>query len=694
MIFAFLAMCLGQATPAATVTLERPAVRLKDFLPELSQATGLKLAASDELQQAFVIVRMVDRPVPEALQEIATCFRAKWEDRGDTRMLVKKHDVVDPAKNDLTDEIKTYFAKARQVQAWTSSDADKYVKSNMEFAEKHVDGNITDWKEYESLNSDGLDKRLMRRIVASIGEKAFLDLKPGERVVYAAAPTQMQRPLGRTVVQSIADTVREQQYHKEALAKVGITEAGGQPNSSLYLPGLQPYYSAFDDVGNVLLVLKYETSMIRIEVDVTSKTGDTTYSTQDIINDTNGEEQKTPAQTFEIKGDFVPSSMSVSISKCLTSRMARSSTPSSAEDRELMLTYFRDLDKNELLGLSPSELMIQTSKATGKDVVVEAPDVLVVLLGFAGQLKTQKLQEFWSMFNGFHVVNLEQTDHCLYVRPSSNMILQSFKIPRTAVSKFVKSVEKSGLTIDGYADLVKELPIGELTSFVTQFALTPFPEYAGESDLSGITALQIYAQLDPASRSKAHAGGYVVNLGSAPASLQKTFKWFVYTEKGKLSVGDPNETAQQDYPSDGTVESTSVLPQGLPARGLATFKVTKSDGLVVNSVYQGGYSNMRISTPENIANQVAWSEVDPNSSQTTLSFGHASYQDLTIVLDLGDKRFVTSRFRMMGKVDSSKLTGPEGLPDDVKTLIDKRRAEYREMYKNGVPRPQQRVIKP
>lgn len=687
-----IALCLAQST--ATVTLEQSASRLKEVLPELSKQTGRQLEASDELQGSFVVLVFSKTPAETALAEIAQGLNADWQDRKGVLMLVRKKEDKPGATNGLTKEISAYIAKARAISRWTSKDADKFVKKNLDFVEKHSDGLGNDWQEYNDVSSDSTERRLLSRVVASIGEAGLLSVGLDARVVYSTKPTAMQRPLGAAAMQAFTDFQVERQLHNEALTKVGIGEEGLQ-EQRIYLPGLEHNRQDVEGASNMLVVIKNQSENLSISLEIENKEGQTIFSTNDNVSRSYEPPAKAKTETVTVEGEYQPSEDSAAIGRSLTARFGNRAGTSSPEDDALLVKYFEDLEKNELLKLTPSEFLIQSARAVKKDLVAELPDAAVMLLAYEQAGKSRKLQDLRSMFGGFNIANFTDEEKCIFVRPGTEPMLRFFTIPRADISKFVRRVQKEGITIDALADLTSGQATATTAMFVTQFAVTPFPSMQSQSMYSGTEALRLYSKLDSTSRTKAKTGGYSVNIGALPPPLSKVLNWFVYTHKGKVSEGDARPTEIQEYETTGSIESTSVLPGGLPANGIVTFKVTKGNGLVMNSTYEGGYSNTQLTSAESIANQVAWQEVDTSGGgRTTLKFGSTDYEQLDVVITLGNKRFVTSQFKLLGKIDESKLTGPEGLPDDVKKLIDKRRADYKEMYKNGIPRPRQGTIKP
>lgn len=688
MTTALIAFAIAHITSA--VSVEKPATRFGELLPELSQLTESKLDASDELKTAFVVVRFDQTPVATALEEVATCLNAEWQKRGDTLMLVRKPS-QSSTQSDLDKKVAEYFTKARAMVKWTSKDAEAFVKQNLDYAEKHTGNDISNWDEYNELSRGSVDRRLLSKILLSVGEQAITSLKTNSRVVYSTQPTAMQRPLSQSAFQALADYKREKQMHQDALAKLGVSE---NSDGGVYLQGLHPYYPEVDTASSLLLVIKKDANNLSLNVEIADGQGSTIMSSGDNISQYNMAPDKKPAPPLKVEGDFKPSKESEAIGRSLMENLGGRGEQSSPEDRALLMEYFRDLEKNELLRLAPSELMLQTAKALHKDLVAELPDASVMVIAYMTTQTGKKLNDIWSAMNGFQVWNVQDNEHALIVQPGREVLVGNFFIPRKEVSQFVRTVEKSGISIDALADLIGPFPITDLGAFVTQFSMSPFPEYRQQSMGTDTQALQLYSKLDPKSKSQARQSGYQVKIGSAPPPLQKALSTFVFFDKGKLEDAPPQETTEEYY-SSGSLESTTLFPGGLPANGVVKFSLVKKSGYVINTTFEGGYQYSRVSSPESIASQVAWSEVDPQSRNgSTSKYGQIDYEELKVIVQLSEKAFATSTYRLLGKIDPSKLSGPDGLPEDVRKMIEKRRSEYREAYKNGFPGSPPERIKP
>lgn len=234
------------------VSYKANACRAKTLVGGLAAATGLDLQVSKEIEPDVLLVSVQDVPVQELLDQIAKADHAIWKHDKDTYTLTR------PESTRIADEARDHKLR---VEAW-NADLEAYLKPLRDHAGDSKDAaakdstpaaermqmNVVDQVvatvnlakahpnrpappiDTLALIANDPDEKVQSQLILAINPNDAADARPGQRLVFATDPNEMQRPLGQgaySALQTIA-ALREKLVYDLAAKGVDVssTNAG------------------------------------------------------------------------------------------------------------------------------------------------------------------------------------------------------------------------------------------------------------------------------------------------------------------------------------------------------------------------------------------------------------------------------------------------------------------------------------
>lgn len=657
------------------ITYSCKATRLSDVLPVLSEKTGKSLKVAATLERKFAVLRFKDTPVDQALQEIAEAFNAKWVDGNNFLVLQANADSSDKDQK-YREAIRKYLGDG-QLKSWTGKDADALVDEAVKVAEL-PDNAPTKWDTFRKIDQKGPQFRVLKKLLNLIGERALSGIQRNTRVVYSTSPTRKQLPFPAGADAVLKQFIAESVLQNEALRKKGIDEQNPS-QFNFYLQSLQPSYGVNEPVTGAMLSLERGISSLQVQLNL-QRQNSSFGGPNDYIPVMNEPERGASDSSIKVEGSYEPSPDTTLIAKAMKTAMGgQSKNTLTAEESKAVLAFFSDLEKNELLGLAPSEIFLQIGEKLNKDVVANLSDLSLFTMTMLDENKTP-LANFaraelpWSV---------KETDRAIVVNGLERMFGIEMDLPRRTISQFVKSVAKSGVSIDALADLYATVPDDETGQVVLMLSMIPFGR--AMNMFEGQDALRLYGGLDPGSRAKAKQGGFVTTYVALPPALQAKVNDYVYRKAKALSDGEANIDEPRVYGRGFEMDkdATTMLPNGIPPDTRISFQVKKEDKLFTISTYSGGYQNTDATELDEAASQLAWSEKTQGTENSTrLKFATGTRERLDVMIQFAPKVFVQTRFSLNPSFKDADMKDVGQLPDSVRKDLEERLAKQREALKD------------
>ena len=666
-----------------TVTYTCPATKLEKVVEVLAQQTGEQLSLTGPMEGQFVVVRFKDTPVEDALKRLAEAVKGKWATSGKLRIL-QSDDKGNTQDAGIRDSIRKYLAVDPKTEKWGEKEAEKLIEDALALNEVS-DQSQDKWQKFQLLDRAGPRKRLVKQICRLIGESGILNVPENARMVYALHPTQMQRALPAGVVPLMSQFVRDESIQQEALKKKGYS-ATNSPETGFYIEALQPRDTPPTNYKTCLMTIKRSMGSIAVTVLLAGNADSNNIVINDNIGIQDGLQQTASKNDVKVEGEYKGSPDSLLMAKAFVTGMGASPDVNlTDEERRRIKVLFSDLETNELLRLAPSEVLLQTAEAMDVDMAASVSDISVMAFTYGMRNGPAKLSTFFN--EGMCPWRVTKDEKGLTLTSIDSLFGFKFSIPRRAISKFCKDVDKSGISIDAIADLVAATPQSETAQVAVMFACIPFENMTRNLNLyEGQSALRAYANLDPASRAKAKNGGFVTTFGSMQPALKSAINQFVYHDTGVINMHDPSFDTANVYGQTINLEgeTTSLFPGGLPFNARVTFKVRDIDSLFTISTYQGGYSSTEAASDDDVANRLAWQErtqgMDGHNQTTKLGTGVLKQLDVSI--EFAEKASSQSRFRLMPHFKPEDQKELKDLPEERRKALEEKLAKQREQLRD------------
>lgn len=670
-ILPFLVLLAGQQQ---SVTYTCKATRLADLLPTLSEKVGKNLKVSAALERKFAVLRFKDTPTEKVLEELALAFNAQWVQGNNILVLQANADTSDKDQK-YRESVKKYLSDTPD-KPWTGKDADDLVEEASKIAELS-DNSPNKWDTIRKIDQKGPQHRVIKKLVKLIGEKTLSSLQPNTRVVYSTEPTRKQVAFPPGADGVLKQFIAECTLQNDSLRKRGIDEQN-PGNFAYYMQSLQPSYGINEPVTGAMLSLERGISALQIQL-VLRRANGSSAGPSDYVPLMNEPDKSGAGSSIEVEGTYESSPESTLIAKAFRTSMGGSSpTKLSPEESKKVLEFFSDLEKNELLSLAPSEIFLQIGERLNKDVVANLSDVSLFTMTMIDE-KTP-LSRFATAELPWSV---KETDRAIVVNGLERMFGFELNLPRRTMSQFVRSVAKSGVSIDALADLYTGVPDDETGQAILMLAMIPFGR--NMNLFEGQDALRLYGGLDAGSRTKAKQGGFVTTYGALPPSLQAKVSDYVYRKAKALSDGEANINEPRVYGRGFEMDkdATSMLPNGIPPDTRIVFQVKKEDKLFTISTYSGGYQNTEAAELDEAASQLAWSEkTQGTEGSTKLKFATGMRERLDVMIQFAPQVFVQTRFSLNPSFQDNDMKDLGELPDSVRKELEEKVVKQREALKD------------
>ena len=175
---------------AGLVSVTFDAQPLPQALARLSSALGQRLECAEVFRNEPLIARLRNVEPERVLQEIATCFEARWDLRGDRRILVVDPKASEARRATIRRRAQAALAKSLLDEMKVLAEHPTFGRVEMDALKKKAESTKrTPEDDEEALTPAAL---AIRRIAKAIAPADLLRMASGERDVFAESPNAMQ----------------------------------------------------------------------------------------------------------------------------------------------------------------------------------------------------------------------------------------------------------------------------------------------------------------------------------------------------------------------------------------------------------------------------------------------------------------------------------------------------------------------
>gem|GEM_PF-4398959 len=652
------------------VTLTVPASDLGSTLAEISQATGVRHEAAENIRREIVLVHVVAVKPQDLRERLAKALNASWKTEGDGWRLYRSSE---QARDEAVAE---QSARRARLAQWIAEsrvpavfDAPKLASELASKLQAFQGARDRTRAELRRFDADGPAGRLTRRALAAIGAAELARIPSWTTVVYATRPTPAERalPSGDLMLRTYG-TERQAWLAAAERAKIATPRRG----NTIYEVGS---LAKGQDVGarpyRVLLRL---TRTLGGSVHAYGHVADERGRVIDEVQENaNGDLKFAPVPgvtPLPLPKEIEP------LREALASRYeagVRTPFPNAVLER------FLQPENVDPLRLVASPLLLHIARRRGVDLIASLPDDVFALGLFGRQELTEE-----AYLQGLGLVGVNVSESPGWMIAQQTNPAARIPVDRKALGAFVRRLAAGPLSVDEEAAFALRFPRHSRTLATYREILAPRSpnDPPHDEDL-----LRLYGMLTPEQRRTAARGLRMSDLSSS--QLAALGAWVNAPFRMLDAPPLPASGSDDEMPrSELHRIPAEALPNGLPREGILTIKSLREDVAVVpiTSPKGGRASDISMTAREFAFHRVQSAQQPPDGESSRFLFEQArpASRDLvTVELELGADR------RLLGKL-SSQQSKPSGFSKEWEGAVQKGLERYRNMFGapgRGVPPP-------
>lgn len=547
------------------ITFTTKAVPTRQVLQELSKQAGVKLEATNEMQDEPLIVRLNKVPLKKAMDEIAAIFDADWVDHHGYWQLERSSDkraeirrgILEKREKAIQHSYQELQKRQDEIPALNSESADALVKGLYEDAKKRAAGGDTDDQKEMDMQSRLPWTRLTRSIVLSMDPSELAAIQTNRRVVFATSPNALQRPLRDLPSKAFTDFNAEMTLLNASFQKVVPQQDHGLLNE-LTQPGKGP-------LARIVVASQPfphdETLHLQFHF-LDAQSQDLATDSQDLgttIEDWMGNQKDyaTLRQAAQKEGfplGPVGQEIAPRTGQHQPGEWRRLST-----EAEYALLHPVEQDP---LSLATSDIILTSAQKAGENAICLATDETEFYALNSGRLGKTSLAAFETIAEKQCGMTFTEADGWLIGKPTDPLDAEVGRMPRPLLQSFIQEAAKEGfISIDNAANLCEAAPIDANLMLSSEYSHFLVPEGILETLDSDPDILRLIGSLSPVQRHGAAKGSITLRVGDLSAEQKGILQRWAFDGFNPLEQGDSSFDAIQNVQNQ---ERTDFYPKGLP----------------------------------------------------------------------------------------------------------------------------------
>ncbi|MBX3120000.1 MAG: hypothetical protein KF784_13120 [Fimbriimonadaceae bacterium] len=600
------AACVSAQDLAQKITYRAEAIPLKTVCEEITQKTGVPIAASGTLNSMIMVIDVRDVSVQELMDQLAEVVEAEWfKESAATRLtrtaaFIRKKEAEAfqrhlAAVTKSQTKIRETLKKAGEFDAAAA----QAIATDVEMMAKTFNPEVNDtnrWRRYQQISDKLPTRRLADRIAANLSPELIAAIRQNGRTVYSTSPNRMQKAMPFNVMPDIEAFIREQAIWSDALARIY------QPNFEG--GGIVDYqsHSIFTDrkkieetPAKVLLVLNDQDSSqsISLEVRLLNSTGRTITSTStsiaaSILSDPEMGDvfNKKMADLRAASASENPVELNPLAQEFRDRAMQRLSTdneslpPISLAFRTALLNP----EKYDPLRFGITDILFEIAKTKALQLVAAPGDFMISMMGFSGDKAGIKPSEILGMMQMLPPELSPITAEGSWLtgkRGDFSGIREMATADRATYGKIIRQIGQDGrISLDVKCQIAlqsaSEYTFGSLYDICAPILLNSTPS---EVNLGGSNRnmLRLHGLLTRSQKATLANDGRLV-IGSLSPEQQQVIYNMVFKSSrfdsgivpAAVELSDSNSVGQEVPGAWLPEESTELFPNGLPRNGVIT----------------------------------------------------------------------------------------------------------------------------
>ncbi len=572
-------------------------------LLDVEKLTHLKIASTPSVDREIVFIDVRDVKAGDLLDRLAIVCSGEWKVEGDKRTLIRKSGI--DAK-----------ARSRELQMRTEAVRAELKKITIQTTEKPKDLKDQAKKAASAVfgGPQGAMGRAIILLANQVDPRILAAIERHERVVFAANPTRMQKPLGGPTDSILANFVRE---HNEFVAQMRTAEEGKEKTEdekkmeefmARFAPGLNKT-PLNGNPSKALLIASRErfSGSIQLELRLFDDKGLTMISgVQSLAIDPSpfdfaalaGGSDPTvpvdPASPAAKKPDTDPdptplefSADSLAISKRFRSMANGPGSDATILSDALLAKLIRP-DLIDPLAYGTSDALGTVAKTRKLNIVADLPDSLLnPMRAILGREKST-VGGFLTDLRAGKEASVTLADGWMMIAPAKPEESTRLRLDRVALAKFIGAAQaKEVPSLDDFAEFAAktedplDMPAGEVALMI--FAPGALSQGFTERNWD---MLKLYGLLGQSQRQALFSGAKLPLAGLIPGQTAIVQR-LTFGADAHLIVDHPGSKPKEEQgfmdliagsmfrdSKDYRDEPTEIMPNGLPAEGYFDLKVS------------------------------------------------------------------------------------------------------------------------
>lgn len=586
---------------AKPITYKSPAMTVDRILAELAPLSGLELKVSPAVASEVLVISVKDMPLGKLLNRIADVTSSRWEESGPRWSLVYS---ASKLRLEEAEDRKARLAEVRREFDSIRKELNPKPPTKGE-AEKPPQISFR-------MNSGGPGEKAISRIVLDLDPGIFADIKEDERVVFATAPTQMQRPLPSTATAILNRLVTEQNEHARQIAEskadnpptkeeqdmLAIAGRFGMGDDDkkisappvkalltaergMFMPGLELRLVLFDRNGTVVF-----TTQSNLNVGGSNLFG---MDMEEIVSEATKPKDKPATTPNEAPIEY--SALTAEKLKTSVNMMNPGQTPDMSDALHAALAR---PDLRDPLSYRESEGLIALAESKKLNLIANLPDAIISTFSMGARPQKESPSQFFTWLTNNKQITIQTEGNELTVRPAKPVESRASRANRYALAQLIAVAERNNsVSIDEMAKYALRSPAPMKTPAAIE-SLMLFAPNVMSNGMAGLTdwnVLRLYGSLSPDQKTALRNGGRLnfgtIGQDSKPHLFKILFGPNSPIRKDPATANMDEEGGLMDFalsfmggnPKDFREEPTEIMPTGLPAMG-ELLMTTKVDTIV------------------------------------------------------------------------------------------------------------------
>lgn len=629
------------AAEQTKLTLAAQGVVAQKVVADLAAQSGQDLTCSPELAREVLLISVNDAPVEELLTRIATVLGAEWrtEPDGGCRLAISASKAAAESRAEREARTAAFRKRFQEIREGLKrgEELERKIAAGKDSPETEGDDDAKGWELID-------EEAAMARIVLKLDPAFLAGIGEDERVVFATAPTRMQRPISG-IEREIATLIAE---HNDAVKAAAAAEAepaemneemrqamewaklmgfdrerkridvapakallivsrGGSPFGFVFggLSALEATLRLYDANGKVLLeqdghgLLDVDDSMREMLADM-----------QDIAQEMN---PNAPPKPVEDGPKIEYSQTTQELRKAM--RMENMANMTEQKLSAELVERITRPDLHDPLSFEPAESVLAVAKAKNAMVVANLPDAMADG-GMFGMVRgtAPTVDDFWQELQKGDT-RAEIKDGWLMVWPASLRESRLERQDRVALAQLIGAARAKGLpTLDDMAAYaaVNDSPSNAPVAMTYTMLFAPNMISSGMAGMVDWNLLRFYGRLSQSQRDMLRRGGQIPLFSFEPRIRELIDKMtFGVAARLRLESAAPKPSGgpfldmiQDMVPSPHTEflqEPTEAMPNGLPNTAAVALRI-KQDYAISMTGFGGRSTGAQMSMgPEEVA---------------------------------------------------------------------------------------------